>query len=622
MRLSWLVPLLVVAVSCREAVQDTFLSVNVRPSSIKNDGSAATVTASAQDKYGDPGQGGVKFSSTAGNLTSPVTVKLNEIGEAKTEFTCDAAADPNCLGDVTITAEWVGTGVKATTHATLIESDAVKAACSDANLRKLTFPTSNDNDIKLAVTAESTVAQIGGASETGVAVYDSTTQVAAFAVAMSTVQLAPADEEKRIRDMVAATGLISNPLVQTFTTWDGYRAVRSGFDLAGTDSVAARFDALSNSIGGHPTGLSTSAAKGPFHVQLEVVLRDAVAPNPPKTIVVLAIASVSAPLGSAGRLDDFASGSSLARTSASVTTSQCETLGTTSTAKVDLLWVVDDSGSMGTSQTAVATVGAQVATRLSGGLADVRFAGVTTGFYGPGFNGSFRDWTPDVMTMLTWFRGSTAWGTSGDGLEEGFSGFEAFVTGAHPAMNPAVGGPFRPDAAIHVIILTDTHDQSNITANAMLTFIGTKFPTQRVVVHGVICPESPSVGMPLSCGDDPEDVVGGYHTVIRATGGVLGSILVFNPSPVTPQLAAMQATTMRAIIRSILDGAGYDTKFKPISASMRVAASSTGTCKQNSDIPHDEDKGWSLDLSGKLSFSTCVPDTGAKIVASYQAWVP
>ncbi len=178
-------------------------------------------------------------------------------------------------------------------------------------------------------------------------------------------------------------------------------------------------------------------------------------------------------------------------------------------------------------------------------------------------------------------------------------------------------GSFRTDSEIHVIFMSDTKDQSSYSAQDMFTYLQASFPRQHFVVHGIVCPEG------QSCGDDPEDAVGKYHTLIRMTGGVLGSIRVFNPTMVTPALAAEQATTMAAIVRSVLNGAGFALTQNPITASVRVATSGTvGKCN-NTDIPRDTENGWDLDPTGnKVSFSgACVPLPGSIAVVSYQSWV-
>ena len=94
------------------------------------------------------------------------------------------------------------------------------------------------------------------------------------------------------------------------------------------------------------------------------------------------------------------------------------------------------------------------------------------------------------------------------------------------------GTAFRTDSEVHIIFLSDTRDQSVLSTAAMKAMLDARFPKQHVIVSGIVCPEG------TSCGDDAEDTPGKYHELIRATGGVLGSIKVFNPTTVTPLYTA------------------------------------------------------------------------------------
>jgi hypothetical protein len=352
---------------------------------------------------------------------------------------------------------------------------------------------------------------------------------------------------------------------------------------------------------------------GPFKGELTVVLHDKM-----QTAVVLALAPAAGFSDAVSfRLDDLAGGSALGL-STDAPADNCETFTVDGEGrKVDFVWVVDDSCSMASSQIAIATVGKTAAARIQMSSVDFRAAGVSTGYYFPGYNGSYRDWTGDLTKMLGWFSGPNAWGTGGSGQEEGFAGLRSFIDQEQPRPDAGVPGPFRTDSEIHVIFLSDTKDQSQWSAQDMLTYVKQKFPRRHFVAHAIVCPEG------QSCGDDPEDRVGKYHTLVRATGGVLGSIRVFNTTPVTAALAAQQSATMAAIVRSVVNGAGFELHRRPITASVRVATSATvGTCN-NADIPRDVENGWDLDpITGKVSFNgACVPQPGSIAVVSYQSWV-
>ena len=224
-----------------------------------------------------------------------------------------------------------------------------------------------------------------------------------------------------------------------------------------------------------------------------------------------------------------------------------------------------------------------------------------------------RGWTADAGELVSWFSGGQAWGTGGSATEEGFPALQQFlrlaVDGGYPS-------EFRPDAVVHAIFMSDTHDNSEVTATQMLGQLRARFGAD-VVAHAIVCPES---GF---CGDEQEDAVGKYHTLVRATGGVLANIRVFSPRQLTTQLLAQQQRTIDAIVGSVIGRLGVSLQYRPLAVSLRVAASATaGTCA-NRDIPRSVVNGWDLDgLSGKLVFyGACRPLVGSNVVVSYQSWL-
>jgi len=114
---------------------------------------------------------------------------------------------------------------------------------------------------------------------------------------------------------------------------------------------------------------------GPFHVQAEYVHRANT-----RSIIMLAITPAAQFMGQTlFTLEDTAGGSALAQFGdyAGVT---CEVFDATVNAKVDFLWAVDDSCSMGTSQTAVSRAGTLFVQRLASAGLDWRAAGVSAGY--------------------------------------------------------------------------------------------------------------------------------------------------------------------------------------------------------------------------------------------------
>lgn len=501
--------------------------------------------------------------------------------------------DPNNMSD--------GTGV-------------AQQACATVNLRPINFHIAGVPDVQIALEPSfSEISRLSdSAGERGFAFFDPASKVAGIAISKPPAGSDGTSEEADGRGKI---GGVSAPLTQTFTTWDGFTgSVRAVYDVSGNQDVKARINTIAqNYLGMNATGLlaGTAGVTGPFKVVAEYVHRAST-----RSIVVIALVPANLYTGQAVfQVDDAAGGTALAQVGDYANT-QCEVFAATVNQKVDFLWVVDDSGSMQTSQTAVANAGTLFGQRLQNAGLDWRAGAVTTGWYASAYDGSFRDWTSNASTMTGWFSGGGSFGTNGSGIEEGFAGAQTFIGRTHPSSNPGLA---RTDAQVHLIFLTDTHEQSSVSPAAMNTYLAQHFPGQRAVAHGVICPE----GTRCTTQDDPEDAVGKYHTLIRQTGGVIGNITVFNPANPTAAQQQQQANTIDAILSAVIGGTGTQLQRPPISATIKVAVASTrGTCNA-ADVPRDRTNGWDIDPATRriVFFGNCIPSAaGIQVAVSYKYW--
>ncbi|MFT3709197.1 MAG: hypothetical protein QM817_16260 [Archangium sp.] len=483
-------------------------------------------------------------------------------------------------------------------------------ACATQNLKPVNFHSSGLADVQVALSPDFTeVSRISGpGGEAGFVFYDPTTKIAGVALSKMPAGADATAEEADGRGKI--TG-VTAPLLQTFNTWDTFGAVRAIYDVSATrDTKDEANFIVQQYLGGTAMGQLTgqAGAAGPFKIVAEYVRRTAT-----RAVVVIAVVPANLYTGQAlFRVDDVAGGTALAQFG-DFANVQCEVFSATVNQKVDFLWVVDDSGSMQSSQTAVANAGTIFSQKLMNAGLDFRVAGTTTGWFSPNYEGSMRDWTTNLTTMQGWFSGAGAFGINGDVSEQGFSGVQTFM---NRMGNPTATSNFRTDAQGHLIFLTDTTEQSGITAAAMQTYLMTRIPT-RVVAHGIICPEGGS------CGDSPETNPGKYHSLIRATGGVLGNIMVFNPVSPTPAQQAQQAATIDAILNAVIGGTGTQLQRPPIAATIKVAIASTrGTCNA-ADVPRDRTNGWDIDPATRriVFFGNCIPSAaGVQVAVSYKYW--
>ncbi len=495
-------------------------------------------------------------------------------------------------------------------------------ACSTANLRPVTFSGNGVTDVQVALPNDFTELNhlLSGSTEAGFVFYDANTKVAGIAFSKAPSGGDGSAEEAADRSKI---GAVSNPLLQTFTTWDGFAgSVRATYDLPGTGDVKDTINTIAkNFLGGTLTGTlaGSAGATGPFKVQAEFVRR-----TNTRAVVVIALVPAANYSGqSLFRIDDTSNGTALAQYSDFAGT-QCEVFDALVSQKVDFLWVVDDSQSMSSSQAAVGAAGSLFGMKLANAGLDWRVGGVSTGYYkyctifgNCKWDGSYRDWTSDVAVMNTWFTvGNGAWfGIGGSSDEEGFAGAQAYLNLDGPG--PGKPQPFRTGAALHFIFMSDTKDQSGLSPQDVRNLVSSKYPGQQFMSHGIVCPEG------QDCGDSNEDRVGKYHTLIRQTGGVLGDINTFKPTSPTPAQQAQQSALIDAILSAAIGGTGHQLQRPPISSTIKIAVASTKGACNTADVPRDRTNGWDLDAASRriVFYGNCIPSSsGVKVAVSYKYW--
>jgi hypothetical protein len=479
-------------------------------------------------------------------------------------------------------------------------SGPAQQACATANLRPVSFHSSGIADVQAALVPEFTEVSrlVLGTDERGLTFFNPTSKVGGVAISKRMGIGADASaEEVAARGALQGVGTVSSPITQTFTTWDGFPAVRAVYDVASArdakdfvNELARRL--LGTTVTGVLTG--TGGSTGPFKVQAVAIRRSAM-----RSVIVIAAIPTSLYTGAPlFQLDDVGGGTGIAQ-AGDLTATQCEAFAAAGNAKVDFLWVVDDSCSMGSSQDAVRNAGALFGTKLGSAGLDWRAAATTTGYFANTYDGSTREWTAMASVMSSWFDQSTGanwFGLGGAGSERGFPAARAFIDRA----GPQARGPFRTDANVNLLFLSDTSDQSGTSAQAFTQSLMTSFPGRQVIAHGIVCPAG------LDCGDGtPETTPGTYASVIASTGGVLGSINEFNvPSP-----SAAQRARQEGIIDAILSAA--------------IGMGRTAGACNTADVPRSRQNGWDIDSATRriVFFGNCRPQLGARVAVSYRYWI-
>lgn len=515
-------------------------------------------------------------------------------------------------------------------------------ACSAQNLRTVSFREESGADIRLALRPSfgEVVPLVQGGKTVGFIGYDAGSKVAFIAYKRGRVGTSStaAGDESGIRG--ASFSSVSVDYTQTFTTWDNFPAIAARYTgSSGAQDLKAYTNALARSLVSGSSGtLSGSAgASGSFKMQAQYVHR-----SNSSVLVVLAL-TPSDNYNEAGGLfamADTAGGSALAQFG-DADAVQCETF-TASTAVVDFLFVVDDSGSMANSQTYLAQAANEVERKLQESSIDWRLGMVTTSYTAsnePNYH-VLRAFTDNINQFKAWLTQNSVCGANnqcsrvpadttectsnrqcwvdidGSGTEKPFISAQRAVEYITASTTVDEHERLRPGAKLVVVVLTDTADRSEGNISVYTNFFANPAANpanQTIQVHGIICPQG------QTCGQN-EDPNGNSRLtdVFQATGGVYGSIRDANSI----------TTTINAIVDSVISSSGYKTLKPPIGASMKVAVSAVldpNTCPSKADLPRSRTHGFDVDgLSRAVSFfGGCRPAQSGQTQAalSYRYWV-
>ncbi|MCK6512516.1 choice-of-anchor D domain-containing protein [Myxococcota bacterium] len=288
--------------------------------------------------------------------------------------------------------------------------------------------------------------------------------------------------------------------------------------------------------------------------------------------------------------------------------------------KVDILFVVDNSCSMGDEQSSLGSNFTSFITFAQNLKVDFQIGitttDVTTGTpIGGGNNtpGGLRG-SPKIMdnatpSLATVFRQNANVGTNGSANEQGLEA--ARLALSHPLINTDVAqggnkGFLRNDASLAIIIISDEPDSSPGTTPYYINFFrnikGVRNP-DLLRVNGVIGYDPATKQNSCSSGGQSASSSGRYLDVINATNGVVASICNNNWAGTLSQIGAVTF--------------GYRKQF----FLSRPADPATVTVKVNGqNVPQaDPTNGWAyVPTDNSVAFNNA-PPAGAKIEITYKA---
>ena len=193
--------------------------------------------------------------------------------------------------------------------------------------------------------------------------------------------------------------------------------------------------------------------------------------------------------------------------------------------QVDILLVIDNSGSMGDEQAALAANFSAFMSSAASGNGNWHIGVTTTDVFvekgvlvrSPGNPATLTPTTPNVASL---FSQKVQVGTGGSGFEQAFAAASLAVNSLN--RNGANAGFLRPSAVLAIVIVTDAIEQSpNSVGSYLAIFRAAKANKSELVQVSVVGPFSPPSG---TCSTEGMVDPGRFEAAINATGGVKSDI--------------------------------------------------------------------------------------------------
>jgi len=480
-------------------------------------------------------------------------------------------------------------------------------------------------------------------------------------------------------------GGLSAPLRQTFTTWDGFTAVRATYTFAdngagapgraaqvarrvlgenqNSPNVDVRFDGAADEV-------------GPYRLGIVVVRRS------DNTSIVTAVLTnqdqfFDTATGRDYRFEDLAGGTALAQVG-DATAQQCDLDETREDQPVDIIWVVDNSGSMGDAQDAIVAARNAMVDVLERSTLDWRIAAVSSEYFlrDPGSlpdfnNGIAPDPLHGVCDYFDYFNNGArrscickfttdpdnfseciaALGLDGSGTEGVHEPVKQAMESVY--LNPAqdAAGKIRDDARVVVIALTDAGEQSFTVVNdeAVYSDINdwiefysggasanswnpNRADEDPIILGGILCP----FGVVCSGEQNETATMDLFWDVFGPLGGVTGDIADQGgngPNCDNPNNAGcvqfredIERTVVGIMDVVIGQVTPYELDRDPISSTIKVAVQTPvpdGSSCNYDDMPRSRLDGYSYDAAtNRLAFfGDCRPPVGRQMAVSYRTWI-
>jgi hypothetical protein len=257
---------------------------------------------------------------------------------------------------------------------------------------------------------------------------------------------------------------------------------------------------------------------------------------------------------------------------------------------VDVLWVVDNSGSMSDDlETVARNFSSFIQVFIDLGL-DWQMGVITTDMDNPDYSGKLVGpyLTPTSPDVVGEFIDQITLGSNGSATEKGFEATEAALSA--PLVNGHNAGFLRTDAALAAIVISDEDNSSTWGASSFVSWYESLKATQDMTTFNAICE-----GIFMSCSK--------YAAAADSTGGITGDI----------------ASTDYA---SILESISYTAAGMTVSFDLDYVPSDLGRMEvtvDGIDVPQDPFNGWTYDtVDESVTFhGSWIPAPGSSGTIAY-----
>lgn len=222
-------------------------------------------------------------------------------------------------------------------------------------------------------------------------------------------------------------------------------------------------------------------------------------------------------------------------------------------APVDVLWVIDNSGSMGQEQARVAAAISAFFDWFTTLNLDYHMGVITTDIVNPLYSGSLVG-TPSYIDTTTVnaaaeLAEAIAVGTEDMGDESGLRAVELALS--EPNLSGANAGFLRPNAQLVIAFLSDEPEHSEYDAAHYIAFLESlKADRSEILVSAIV--GDYATGCSNVCEEQAQDAQPGdkYLDVVSAFGGVSGSICACDLEPVLDEIGMESTRYVRSFVLS------------------------------------------------------------------------